>query len=78
MMKNVKIPRKLTEYSQEELIALVKSLEQDKSFLAEKNIALEQQLKLYEEWIRLNREKKYGASSEKHMSGQCKRQIMPI
>ena len=56
-MKNVKIPRKLTEYSQEELIALVQSLEQDKSFLAEKNIALEQQLKLYEEWIRLNREK---------------------
>ena len=69
-MKNVKIPRKLTEHSQEELIALVQSLEQDKSSLEEKNIALEQQLKLYEEWIRLNREKKYGASSEKHMSGQ--------
>lgn len=68
MIKNVKTPKKLTEYSHEELIALVQSLENEKA-------SLEQQLKLYEEWIRLNREKKYGASSEKYMPGQL---MLPI
>lgn len=68
MIKNVDTPKKLTEYSREELIALIQSLE-------EKVASSEQQLKLYEEWIRLNREQKYGASSEKHISGQM---MLPI